>query len=226
MLNKSISARSRASGLVLIFSLVVLVVMTLAALALTKSMSTANIIAGNLAFQQAAQTSADAGVETAIKWLEDNNGKTITTATATSCPAGTSIPQTTVLACDQNSTVSGSSAYGYIAHTQDPSSGQSWIDFWNNSLNQYALTLPADTSGNIVSYVTQRLCSASGDTSSSSIACTNGPTPLGGTCASGSDCSAGKINLNPVAPQIYYRITVRVTGPRNTQSLTQTVVAI
>ncbi|MDR3453697.1 MAG: hypothetical protein P4L96_13025 [Rhodoferax sp.] len=230
MLSRRISARRRASGVVLIFALIVLVIMTLAAIALTRSVSTSNTIAGNLAFQQAATTSADAGVEAAVTWLNNNNAQTTSTATATVCPTGTPVPETTVLACDQYKGSAGSS-YGYIAHRQDPGSGQSWMDFWNINLSQFAVKLPADAAGNTVSYVVQRLCSAAGDAASTSIQCSSTP-PLpgggGGTgCQqSGSSCSAGSQGLNIVASQVYYRITVQVAGPRNTQSLIQTIVAI
>jgi type IV pilus assembly protein PilX len=226
MLNRHTSLRSRSSGVVLIFALIVLVVMTLAALALTKSVSTSNIIAGNMAFQRSATTSADAGIETAVTWLENNSGQTASTVNATICPVGGAVPQSTVLACDQNALVPGSSAFGYIAHRQDPNSGESWTDFWNISLSPYAVTLPVDGAGNTVLYVVQRLCSGAGDTSSTSIDCTASPVPTGGTCGSGSNCSSGKVNLNSSSSQVYYRITVQVTGPRNTQSLIQTVVAI
>ena len=45
-------------GIVMIVALVVLVAMTLAAIALTRTVYTSNIVAGNLAFQQAATHSA------------------------------------------------------------------------------------------------------------------------------------------------------------------------
>lgn len=228
MLRTPISARNRSSGVVLILALLMLVVMTLAAIALTRSVSTSNAIAGNLAFQQAATASANVGTEAAIAWLENNTGQTTGTSTATACPAGP-VPETTVLACDQNVVTSGSHQ-GYIAHRQDPTSGVSWMDFWNSSLSQYAVNLPADAAGNTVSYVVQRLCSGAGDPGSPGLQCTATPVLVGGgagSCAAtGSNCNSGSSNLNSVASQVYYRITVQVAGPRNTQSMTQTVVAM
>ena len=50
-------------GVVSFIALVALVVMSLAAVALIRSVDTATLIAGNLAFKQAATASADAGVE-------------------------------------------------------------------------------------------------------------------------------------------------------------------
>lgn len=208
-------------GVALIMALIVLVALTLGALALTRSVYTSNQIAGNLAFQQAATHSADEGVEAAIAWLENNNGQS-TSSTASAC--ATSVGST-VLACDQT-------AYGYLATRQDPGSSQSWADFWSATLDSQSLKLSTDSAGNTVAYVIQRLCSAAGDASSTSVDCTQSPNANSGTCAGGSSCDSQKINLKSSGgtgqngSQVYYRITVRVSGPRGTQSLVQVVVAL
>src|SRR4051812_42847814 len=75
---------TRQAGVVLIIALVVLVAMTLAAVALVRSVDTNNVIAGNLAFQQAATHSADTGIEAAITWLQANqNGTTLESSDST-----------------------------------------------------------------------------------------------------------------------------------------------
>jgi type IV pilus assembly protein PilX len=179
--------KPRQQGVVLMMALIVLVVLTLAALALTRSVYTSNVIAGNLAFQQAATHSADAGVEAA---------------------------------CTQ-------AASGYVARRQDPVAGQTWSDFWTNNLaaNGFTLAMPVDGAGNTVSYVIQRMCSAEGDSQAVGNDCSVSPTASASTCSGGSSCDAQKVNLNSVG-QVYYRITVRVDGPRNTQSFVQSMVAI
>ena len=68
------AVRRRQSGVVLIVALIMLIAMTLAALALVRSVDTTNIIAGNLSFQQAATHAGDRGVESAIAWVENNAG--------------------------------------------------------------------------------------------------------------------------------------------------------
>ena len=67
------SRRGRQRGVVLIIALIALVIMTLAALAMIRSVDTSNLIAGNMAFQQAATHSGDSGIEAAITWLSDCN---------------------------------------------------------------------------------------------------------------------------------------------------------
>jgi Tfp pilus assembly protein PilX len=65
-------------GVVLFFALIALLAMSLAAVALIRSVDTGTMIAGNLALKQSATTSSDTGVETAITWLSGisaaNNG--------------------------------------------------------------------------------------------------------------------------------------------------------
>ncbi len=53
-------------GVILIITLIVLVAMTLASIAMVRSVDTSTVIAGNLAFKQSATASGDAGLEAAI----------------------------------------------------------------------------------------------------------------------------------------------------------------
>ena len=67
--NHSSTLKFGQQGIVLFIALIALVVMSLAAVALIRSVDTNTLIAGNLSFKQAATTSADAGVEAAISQL-------------------------------------------------------------------------------------------------------------------------------------------------------------
>ena len=59
-------------GVVLFVALIVLIVMTLAGLALLRQMSAGTSIAGNIAFKENATSGADRGVETARAWVMAN----------------------------------------------------------------------------------------------------------------------------------------------------------
>jgi len=189
------------AGIVLFFALIVLVMMMLGAIALMRSTLTTNLVAGNLATQQAATVSADRGVETAVNWLENQN---VGTALHTSKAAATDTVR-------------------YAALRQDPAAGQSWEDFWNAALVPAGLvnSLAEDAAGMTVRYVIQRLCNAQGDPAAGK-GCEISPAI--GT-ASNSSKGVGVVGLS-VTGQVYYRITVRVSGPRNTLSLVQTIVAM
>lgn len=192
---------SPQAGVVLFFALVVLVLMMLAAIALMRSTLSTNLVAGNLVQQQAATVSADRGVETAVNWLESNN-------------SGTALHTSKAAATDP---------VRYAALRQDPGPAQSWDDFWTAALVPAGLvnTLPADAAGISVTYVIQRLCNAQGDPAAGS-GCELSPAIA---AASNSSKGAGVVGLSATG-QVYYRITVRATGPRNTVSFVQAIVAM
>lgn len=192
------AAKATQQGVVLVVALVVLIAMTLAGLALWRSVDATNVIAGNLAFKQSSIMSSDRGIQSAVVWLE-NNRLTLT---------------------DNNLT------QGYVANTltTDP-------DWFSNAAWGNAVSLQADAAGNRVQYLIHRLCRTTG--------------PYNGTDGSGqvNNCSssqskapatnvntggnAGNEGLNyAMLPRIYYRITVRVLGPRNTISIVQSTVMI
>lgn len=193
-------------GVVLIVALVVLVAMTLAAVMLVRSVDTNNLIAGNLAFKQSATRSADAGVEAALGYLTANN------------------------AVGSIFLYSDHGQDGYVANGSDPVNSpsvtptvQSWDSYWNTTLiHRTPVALAKDPSGNIVSYVIDRLCYNPGAPTSGANCIAS---PVLSTSAAGNDNVAGKVALNSTAGA-YYRITVRVDGPRNTVSYIQAVVSL
>ncbi|HLP97176.1 MAG TPA: hypothetical protein VK149_01890 [Sideroxyarcus sp.] len=65
---------SKQRGVVLFFSLVALLAMSLAAVALIRSVDTSTMIAGNLAFKQSATSAGDNGVEQAIGCMTGSAG--------------------------------------------------------------------------------------------------------------------------------------------------------
>lgn len=188
---------ARQHGVALVVALVMLVALTLASTLLVRSISTTGLIAGNMAFQQAAVNSADVGVQTAINWLQTNNVN--------------------------DNLFENKLDNGYVSYRQDPATNQSWDDFWTNSLvlAGQVKTLPVDASGNTVAYVIHRLCNLHGDPTSG-VDCNTAPASVG---RSGNSKGAGVIELL-YNSQVYYRITTRVTGPRGTLSYVQTVIAL
>lgn len=187
-------------GIILIIALIMMVAMTLGGLALMRSVHTTTIIAGNLAFQQAATNSADRGIETAVTWLE-------TTKAANSTALNSDIL-----------------ASGYTASkptTDDPSSNQDWTELWTSVWAPRGVaTVGDDGAGNNIQYVIQRMCNQTG--ASSTANCATSPIVVSST---GGSKGAGSPTIS-INAQVYYRITVRVTGPRNTTSFVQAIVAL
>lgn len=202
----------RQRGIVLIITLLVLVAMMLAGAALTRSVDTTNVIAGNLAFRHGAIHAADICVETAIDWLETNSA-------------------TDLLYVDDG-------GHGYRAAWQDPdfANGQTWDGFWKSTLVPAGIVfnLPIDEQGNTIpwaitdgvfrpraAFVIQRLCNAPGDPNDTAVDCAPSPAVK----LTGNSKGAGVKSLES-SSQIYYRITCRMTGPGSTTSYVQVLVLI
>lgn len=183
-------------GVVLFLSLIVLVVLMLGGLALFRNVDTSILISGNVALQKNATRSGDGGAEAAITWLQANTGPTLYTDAAGYVAAGLANPK---------------------------SSSQTWADYWETLVGAYSpVTLSIDAAGNTASYIIQRLCNLGGQPYSSGpppVECVEPPT----SSSSGSSKGAGFIALNRPTT-VYYRITVRTTGPKNSVSFIQTTV--
>lgn len=193
----------RQAGVVLVIALIVLMAMTLAAVALIRSVDTANLIAGNLAFQQAATHSADAGFEAAITWLQNNKDNNV---------------------LNDNDILNGYIANGAAEENNPgPDTGTTWDAFWSGTLAAQSYPKGArtpDAAGNSWRYVIHRMCLTNGRQADAK--CSDSPAIL---TASGNEEEGGKVQLNAFSP-VYYRITVRVDGPKNTVSYVQTVVSM
>jgi type IV pilus assembly protein PilX len=196
---RSMQPRARQTGVVMVVTLIVLVAMTLAAIALVRSVDTTNVIAGNLAFKQASINAADRGAQQAVAWLES----------AGNLVYNNNVPN------------------GYTASEQQPAANQSWDSYWNNAIvpNNLNICAPTncapDAAGNVVSYTIHRLCDSVGAPAQIGVVCSYSPSSY----VLNSSQGGGTVVLNSIN-QEYYRITIRVDGPRNTVSYTQVVVAL
>lgn len=214
MLNARPLRHARQRGLVLVLSLVVLAAMSLAAVGLMRGVFGSNRIAGNLAYQQAAVQAADVGVETAIAWLEQRTREL----------EQPNIHVATMSLANKlyNHIAKGvGEPYAYVAIRADPAANQTWDGFWQTlTVAGVVNNLPVDAAGNQVSFVIHRLCANTGEPSVSR--CEAAPV-LPAAIQTSSKSNSLKLKE---ASQVYYRITVRVLGPRNATSFIQTMVAI
>lgn len=128
-------------GVVLFFALIALVVMSLAAVALIRSVDTSTLIAGNLAFKQSATSTGDTGAEAAINWLS-----------ATQL-ANTALDVYTIASHPLNVTTA---ANGYYSNADPALSLTNGTGIqWTNADSASAGT---DGNGNTIRYVIQRMC--------------------------------------------------------------------
>jgi type IV pilus assembly protein PilX len=197
------SAPAAQRGVVLMIALIVLVAMTLAGIALVRSIDTNSLIAGNIAFREASIHTADLGIETAFTRLA-----TITTGSVeVNTPAGctTNCEYYPIMRqVDATGNVT-ASVYGTAVPTSF-----TWA-------SAQAVTANVPT-GYSAWYVIDRLCTGALPVTNMQAQCTY-EGALGG--------GSGKIGSTPITgvSLVYYRVTVRVVGPHNTQLFTQSVVA-
>ena len=197
-------------GVSLFFALVSLVAISLAAIVLVRSVDTSTLISGNLAFQQSATASGDAGTEAAVAWLaliEQAN-------TAKNVLNDPSHP------FNVNDGTKGYYSSLDPAKSLTASSGTRFL--WDDTDSE---ALPTDSSGNTTRYIIQRMC-----------ATPNVPIKDASCLFSGAILLNGQLNIPlpqeicvgagcPVAgqtPQI--RVTSRTVGPKNTLSYVQAFV--
>lgn len=209
MLNKTTTIRQASSsprhaqeGVVLLVALIILIAMTLAGIALIRSTDIANIIAGNLAFKQAATHYGDRGVEAARTWLNDNKDSALLNGDVANA--------------------------GYSANGNDPNrspaAGQTWEAYWATLAANRIATVPADGLGYTASYIIDRMCTNAGARADGA-ACSESTVPPPDPKDCGNSLSlSGEATTCP--PAIYYRITVRIAGPRNTVSFIQAMTAM
>lgn len=184
-------------GVILLITLVVLVGLMIGAVALSRSVYTTSIISGNMSFKKAALQSTDVAVERAVADLP-----AIVASNADShFPSG----------CETAAYPNGCRYYPTMQEEVDNKGVPKSID-WSKVRYDEPLA------GYRVKYVIDRLC--------------NGPTPVTDTvnkCLSDSPLSDG--SRKPDAPQIsgttglFYRATIKVEGPRSTESFTQVILS-
>jgi type IV pilus assembly protein PilX len=188
-------ARRSERGVVLIVALIALVVMTLAGIALFRSIDTGNSLSGNMAFRQSALQNSDVGVEAAFIAL----------------PA---------IHVSRNTPIA--NQYYAIRKSVDSQgipSGITWSSVpCRDNLNAQVL---CSTREYQVKYVIERLCDeqTGGSTVVTSIA-TYCFADFNRGDERGKDSGAFITDI-----VTYYRVTVQVIGPRNAASYVQAVIS-
>lgn len=210
---KSISLHSNSvhvfkqRGIALFVALIALLVMSLAAVALIRSVDTNTMIAGNLSFRQTALVASDRGAEAALEWMDAKLGVNATML-------NDHIPAEGYFAT-------------YVAECtgeQDPDGKE--VDAIKLVDNCGVLSIADDGLGNEIRYVIQRMC-FDPDTvlpyDADESTCLLGEAEIGTGSKKVKPKPQAGMQLDAKQSPIY-RVTVKVTGPRNTVSYAQTFV--
>ena len=224
----------RERGVSLLFALLALVALSLASVALVRSVDTSALVMGNLGFKQDATSAADKAAQVAI---------------TTVFPSASTFDHNSDKATD---------GYYAMAHESIDVTGQQTSNLtrelvdWDGDGCAYATNTSLATcvlrpsaeqvyNGNKLRYVVFRLCSATGDPSAAGTVCARPKTVTSGAGAGGSGTATpaskrgefkyggSRINPDPATPGssyqgVYYRVVVRVIGARNTTSFVETIV--
>ncbi len=203
----------QVSGAGLVVALVMLVLMSIGAISLVRTVSAARMIAANLTFRQAAVMASDAGTEAAIVWLNDQ----LTSARLYTDQPGNGYYASVPPGLDITGLGLSGSAVG-IDWDDDRCRAAA-----STSCVKAAPPLSVDGAGNAIRYAIHRLCRAAGSPQAGNNSCLMaGGTPNASTKRG--SLSYGESSRFSVSQGVYYRITVRVRGPRNTVVYTQTLI--
>jgi type IV pilus assembly protein PilX len=204
-MRKQLVDSAHQTGVVLFIALVALVVMSLAAVALIRSVDTNTVIAGNLSFKQSAVLASDSGAEAAFDWLGSVSA------------AGN--------LASLNNNVAAQGYYATIPDLKEPvDPAKIYLDdpvsLRSNATWASSVALPLTPDRNQINYIIERMCLQERE-----------PKPADGTlhCLFGAETPTPDLSdpnyqadaAVPNEPSPIYRVTVRVQGPKNTVSYTQ-----
>lgn len=189
----------KQSGVVLFITLIALVILLLSAIALVRSTDTAQLISGNLAIKQDLTNEAETAIAAAV--AEFTAGSLVTEASR----------ETDIPGANYSATALPSNAQGVP---------NILLDTTANFSGAFSATEPTSINGLTYRYAIDRMCAQ------------NGPTVVQHCVTGKSVAVAGGDAWNPVGNggsgtpnppgTVVYRITVRVTDARQTQSFVQT----
>ena len=201
----------RGAGLVV--ALVVLVVMSLGALALVRAVASGLLVAGNFAFREAAVLAAESGSESAISWLSERAATTDLLSDQPEAGYYASLPVGLSLSGQSNTSTSAT-----IDWDDDQCAARTGTRCFTAGP-----ALPIDAAGHRVRYVIHRLCRTAGSSDAAANSCLLFRSAQGGSSNRG-QLSYGASKRFQSSDTVYYRITVHVRGPRNTTAFIQTLV--
>lgn len=212
----------RQQGSALIFALMGLVILSLAAVGLVRSVNTGALIAGNLSFKRDTTLSAASGAEQAMNWLQgqlaaggaaalnDNKAEFAYFASAMD-------------SLDVTGNLTSATRRLQVVNWDGRCQGLSSSSY--SSCNVVPYVSPTKVNGNRVQWVITRLCDFDGPYPANPKGvnfCTRSPNSSTTAARDKGRLTGTRIVTNVSTP--YYRIVTRVEGPRNTVSYVETIV--
>jgi len=178
--------------------------MTIAVLALVRAVDTSNVISGNFAFKQSTLQMADIGIEAAVSALPTIITRSLDAAYSSAGGCTTACQYYPTMAASTDTKGKPLTAVaGALTYTID------WdaVPSVTSPITQYNIR-----------YVIDRLCQGPAPVTDLVSKCLSDTPLAGGTKKSGGVVFSA-------TNTVFYRVTVRVTGPRNTESYVQAILS-
>jgi Tfp pilus assembly protein PilX len=214
---KSGCNKQHQSGIVLFIAMVALVVMSLAAVALIRSVDTNSLIAGNLSFKQTSVVSSSFGIESASEFLGNKEPQ---------YGYVDNPPDGYYALCTATQSSAASLCDGALLLTQ--------ANLWSPGVNSRLaeglnLTNGIDAYGNTIQYVVERMCRDFDPAANPAGSATKSSCLLARrTNDNGSKSNKNEFEVGgpeAVTDLPIFRVTVRVSGPKNTVSYVQAFIS-
>ena len=211
-------------GASLIYALMALVVLSVGAVGLVRSVNTGSLIAGNLSFKRDATLSGPAAAEQAITWLQNQ------ALAGTATLDNDDIPNAYFASAKDNMDVTGT-----VTSAARPMQVVNWdgnclgLASGSYSACDVIPIVGQPVNGNRVQWVITRMCDFAGPMGVN-------PPPIGNNLCSKpktqwltvapekGELQTGGPRLKPIIATPYYRIVTRIEGARNTVSYIETIV--
>lgn len=205
---------NRQKGISLFLALIALVVLSLGAISLFRSVDTGSLVSGNITFKQSAIGTSDRTIESAITWLQaSNTGSTLFNNNAAQGYYATSLDALDPTGKKTTITTRALVDWNFDGCANAGAHSACLTPLASNTVNGYA-----------TSYIISRMCRTEGDpnlttnTCAKAIPAGGSQSPKRGELKYGDDTRFTSVN----GP--YYRILVRTAGPKDTVSYTEAYV--
>lgn len=204
-------AQSKQQGFILFVALIALLFITMAAVGLVRSTDTATQVASSLSFKQGATNDAEIAVNAAITWLAAQSQTSLASNNANAGYYAT-----------QLSTVD-------FTGQQTPGTSSDDVNWSGSGAGVRAALVnagAADTNtGNSYAYIISRLCDQADMTiNNPANSCLTNETSSSGSSTYGGSRYGNRTVTSSL--QGYYKVVVRVSGPKNTVSFIESVLVL
>ena len=203
-------------GMSLLFALLALAALSLAGVALVRSVNTSSQVIGNLGFKQDATSAGSRATETAISWLQAN------TAALDSDNAAAGYYATSLEALDPTGRNTTAAKPLGLVNWDSDTCAYATAGTWA-SCSLLSAAVPA-VNGNNSRYLISRLCEKAEAPSGTNVCAKPAAASLSDAVQRGEVRVGMELRPTKLSTSPYYRIIVRTVGARNTVSYTETIV--